>query len=81
MIVLTSFPPLIGFTTIATLCGFAYGWKAITFVGPASVVGSAIVFVVLRLLFRKRVRSWTNENEKWKALETVIVSHSKSENI
>ena len=73
-VVITSFPPMIGFTTLATLCGFAYGLKGFAIVGPGAIVGSAIVFVVLRLVFRKRVRRWTSENEKWMALETVIVS-------
>ena len=73
-VVITSFPPMIGFTTLATLCGFAYGLKGFAIVGPGAIVGSAIVFVVLRLVFRKRVRRWTSENEKWMALEAVIVS-------
>lgn len=73
-VVITSFPPMIGFTTLATLCGFAYGLKGFAIVGPGAIVGSAIVFVVLRLIFRKRVRRWTSENEKWMALEAVIVS-------
>ena len=65
---------MIGFTTLATLCGFAYGLKGFAIVGPGAIVGSAIVFIVLRLIFRKRVRRWTSENEKWMALEAVIVS-------
>lgn len=39
-----------------------------------SVLGSALVFVVLRLLFSRRLRKWSSSNEKWQALESVVVS-------
>lgn len=39
-----------------------------------SVLGSSITFVVLRFLFSKRLREWSATNEKWTALETVVVS-------
>lgn len=71
--VLISFPPCIGHTTTVTLCGFAYGMKGFYIAAAGSVLGSAIVFVVLRLLFSKRLRSWSSSNEKWQALEAVIV--------
>lgn len=74
--VLISFPPCIGHTTTVTLCGFAYGMKGFYIAAAGSVLGSAIVFVVLRLLFSKRLRSWSSSNEKWQALEAVIVRSS-----
>lgn len=73
-IVFISFPPLVGHTTLVTLCGFAYGMKGFYIASSASVVGSALVFVVLRFLFSHRLRQWSTRNEKWQALEAVVVS-------
>lgn len=61
------------YTTVISLCGFAYGLKGFLIAGPAAMIGSALTFVILRLLFRKKLRAWTSKNEKWQALETVIV--------
>ncbi|KAF9534820.1 Golgi apparatus membrane protein TVP38 [Crepidotus variabilis] len=71
-IVIISFPPLVGHTTLSTLAGFAYGMKGFFISAVASIVGSALAFVVLRLLFKQRLRAWANQNEKWKALESVV---------
>ncbi|KAF8076288.1 Golgi apparatus membrane protein TVP38 [Lyophyllum atratum] len=71
-IVLISFPPLIGHTTLVTLCGFAYGMKGFFIAASASVVGAAFAFVVLRFFFSQRLRQWSDHNEKWQALESVI---------
>lgn len=73
-IVFISFPPLVGHTTLVTLCGFAYGMKGFYIASSASVVGSALVFVVLRFLLSHRLRQWSTRNEKWQALEAVVVS-------
>ena len=73
-VVIASFPPLVGYSTCVTLCGFAYGVKGFFIAGPSAVAGSAIVFITLRLAFRKRIRKWALHNEKWQALEAVIVS-------
>lgn len=72
--VITSFPPLVGFSTTVSICGFAYGVHGFLLAGPAAVIGSAIVFVVLRFFFLGRVQQLTNKNEKWRAFESVIVS-------
>ncbi|KAJ8523462.1 hypothetical protein ONZ45_g57 [Pleurotus djamor] len=71
-LVLVSFPPMIGHTTLVTLCGFAYGMKGFYIAASASVFGSALVFSVLRLLFSKRLRQWSSKNAKWQALESVV---------
>ena len=63
-----------GYFTLVTLCGFAYGLGGFAIAGSAAVIGSAFVFIVLRLLFKKRLQAMTSKNEKWKALEAVIVS-------
>lgn len=71
---IVSIPPMIGHTTLLNLCGFAYGMKGFLIAAPASLVASTIVFVALRYLFSGIVRSWSEKNETWKALEAVIVS-------
>lgn len=63
-----------GHTTIVTLCGFAYGMKGFFLALAGSVVGAALAFVTLRFLFSKRLRKWSATNDKWTALETVVVS-------
>ncbi|KDQ64854.1 hypothetical protein JAAARDRAFT_28501 [Jaapia argillacea MUCL 33604] len=72
VMVLVCFPPFVGFTTAVTLCGFAYGMKGAFVAAPAALLGSAIVFVTLRFLFKKKLRQWSATNEKWQALEAVI---------
>lgn len=71
--VLVSFPPMIGHTTLVTLCGFAYGMKGFYIASTASVFGSALSFTILRLLFSKRLREWSGKSDKWQALESVVV--------
>ncbi|KAF8640059.1 hypothetical protein AX17_001301 [Amanita inopinata Kibby_2008] len=66
-----SFPPLVGHTTLVTLCGFAYGMKGFYIASSASVVGSAAAFIFLRFIFSQRLRQWST-NEKWQALEEVV---------
>ncbi|PCH41266.1 hypothetical protein WOLCODRAFT_137281 [Wolfiporia cocos MD-104 SS10] len=73
-IVVISFPPCIGHTTLITLCGYAYGMKGFPIAAVASLLGSALAFVVLRFLFRGRLRRWSASNEKWQALETVVAA-------
>jgi uncharacterized membrane protein YdjX (TVP38/TMEM64 family) len=67
---------MIGHTAMLNLCGFTYGIKGFLVAGPASLVASAVVFIVLRYLFGDLLRSWSKKNETWQALETVIVSIS-----
>jgi hypothetical protein len=71
---IASIPPMIGHTTLLNLCGFTYGMKGFLIAAPASLVASTIVFVALRYFFSGVVRSWSEKNEIWKALEAVIVS-------
>ncbi|KAF8221720.1 Golgi apparatus membrane protein TVP38 [Tricholoma matsutake] len=71
-IVVASFPPLVGHTTLVTLCGFAYGMKGFYIAASASVIGASLVFVVLRSLFSHRLHLWATQNDKWQALEAVV---------
>lgn len=72
--VLISFPPFIGHSMLMNLCGFTYGMQGFIPAAISTVGGSALAFVVLRSLFSDRLRKWTTTNEKWGALEAVIVS-------
>lgn len=74
VLVIVSFPPFVGHTTLVTLCGFAYGMKGFYIAASASMLGSALAFVVLRFLFSHRLRKWSSQNDKWQALEAVVVS-------
>ncbi|KAI0722878.1 Golgi apparatus membrane protein TVP38 [Earliella scabrosa] len=69
-----SFPPAVGHTTLITLCGYAYGMKGFPIAAGGSLLGSAFTFVVLRFLFSRRLRKWSQTSEKWQALETVIAA-------
>ena len=71
--VIISIPPMIGHTTMLHVCGFAYGLKGFPLAAAASVIGSSAVFLALRFLFGKKLRAWSSSNDKWQALETVIV--------
>ncbi|KAG9317565.1 hypothetical protein JVU11DRAFT_1772 [Chiua virens] len=74
-IVLISFPPFIGHTTLLNLCGFTYGMQGFIPAAISTVGGSALVFILLRSLLNDRLRRWAATNEKWRALEAVI--HAK----
>ncbi|KAG2348793.1 Golgi apparatus membrane protein TVP38 [Suillus weaverae] len=74
VMIAASFPPFIGHITLLNLFGFTYGLRGFFPAAFASLAGSAIVFVTLRIMFSKRLHSWTSTNEKWQALETVIRS-------
>ena len=57
---------------ILNLCGFTYGINGFLVAALASLVASAVVFVILRYLFGLSLRSWSEKNETWKAVEAVI---------
>jgi hypothetical protein len=61
----------LGHTTCLVLVGFAYGLRGFFLAAGASTFAAA---VVLRLLFRSQLRAWSAGNEKWQALESVVVS-------
>jgi uncharacterized membrane protein YdjX (TVP38/TMEM64 family) len=71
--VVLSYPPLAGHSTFVTLCGYTYGMKGFWIAAIASSLGSAIVFSTMRFFFSKRLHKWASDNEKWSALDTVIV--------
>jgi len=72
VIAITSFPPLIGWSTTVTVCGFAYGLDGWYVASIGALFGAAMSFTVLRLMFRERIRAWARQNPRWTALENVI---------
>ncbi len=74
-LVIICFPPLIGHTTVNSICGFAFGMKGFLIALPAAIIGSSLAFLLLRALFRRRVKTWTKRSKKWQAMEQVIVCH------
>jgi len=75
VIILCSIPPLIGFSTMMTVVGFAWGVRGWLIAAPLAILGSTISFIILRYLFSHRVRKWTTSNEKWTAMEDVVRHH------
>jgi len=69
---IASFPPMIGHTSMLNLCGFTYGINGFVVAAFSSLVASAVVFVVLRYLFGEELRSWSERNETWRAVEAVV---------
>lgn len=63
---------MIGFTTTATLCGFVFGLWGYLIAAPATYLGSAVAFIVLRMAFRQRIRAWANDSPNWRALGAVM---------
>ncbi|EPT02745.1 hypothetical protein FOMPIDRAFT_1143170 [Fomitopsis schrenkii] len=74
VLVVISFPPCMGHSTICTLCGFAYGMRGFPLAACGTLLGASICFVVLRFLFSRRLHEWSASNEKWQALETVVAA-------
>jgi len=72
ILVLSSFPPLVGHSTCLSLCGFAYGLQGFFIAAPAAIIGSALSFVILRKLFKARISKWSRQNKKWTAMEEVV---------
>lgn len=58
------------------MCGFAWGLQGILYAGSGTLLGAAVVFIVLRLTFKERLRALSKGNQKWQALETVVVGRS-----
>jgi hypothetical protein len=47
--------------------------KGFAIAAIASSVGSTLVFLMFRMLFSRRLHRWSAANEKWQALESVVV--------
>lgn len=75
LIFISAFPPLIGYSTCATLCGFVYGvGEGWLILASASIVGSTCSFVVSRLVLRKYVERLVANDRRFAAL-TLTIKH------
>lgn len=72
--VVVSFPPFIGHGPILHLFGFTYGMWGFFPAAFGTLLASVVVFATLRMMFGKKPRMLTSTNERWRALEAVIVS-------
>lgn len=69
---IASFPPVIGYGTITTLCGFTYGWFwGWILASLGCLCGSAISFIVLRKNLA-RFQHWLTKQPKFAALRQAV---------
>lgn len=74
--VISSVPPLVGFTTLISVCGFAWGIKGFLLACPATFLGAGFSFLLLRFVFKSRLKRLSETNDRWRALEEVVVRRS-----
>lgn len=73
LIFIVSFPPLIGYSTLLSLSGFVYGFPAgWPIVASASLVGSAVAFVVSRYVMQGYVSRLMEHDKRFAALALTI---------
>ncbi|SCV03693.1 LAMI_0H10198g1_1 [Lachancea mirantina] len=74
LLYLVSFPPLIGFSSLATCVGLTYGISAkgfvTLFIGTAS--GSISAFVVFKTLLKSQAEKLVRMNSKFEALTSIL---------
>jgi len=71
----TAFPPLIGYSTCATIAGFVYGvWEGWLILATATVAGSTCSFVLSRTVLRKWVERLIANDKRFAAF-TLILKH------
>lgn len=72
--VLSSHPPLFGFSGSMTLMGFAYGvWPGFLVASLASLAGAAIAFLSVRTFFLEWMRKFgSGKNKQWQAFGHVM---------
>lgn len=68
LITVISFPPLIGYSALCSLCGMMYGFYGWFLVVFSTVIGSLISFLACKYLFKDYANRLANSNEKFAAL-------------
>lgn len=73
-IIVVSFPPLIGLSTLCELAGMAYGVSLKTWiiVSTSTVVGSAVSFVVFRYILQKKSQQLLKKSRFFAAVANVL---------
>lgn len=74
LITIISFPPLIGYSALASLCGMMYGFKGWIFLVLFTVVGSLLSFLACRYLFKDYALRLARSNQKFAALTQTMES-------
>lgn len=73
LLVLVSFPPLIGYSALSSLCGMIYGfpmgWPFLTL---ATLIGSGLSFVTFRYFLSGYAKRMATENGKFAALTRAL---------
>lgn len=73
LVVLTSIPPLVGYSTVSTLAGFVYGFPAgWPVVAAGCVVGSEIAFLASRTILSAHVHRLVGRDHRFLALSQVL---------
>ena len=70
---ITAFPPLVGYSTSITLCGFIYGvWPGWPIAATANVAGSTCAFLVCRYYLRDWTERKIAHDKRFQALALVL---------
>lgn len=73
IIILTAFPPMIGYSTCGTTAGFVYGvWEGWLILASATVAGSFLSFIVSRTILRKYVERLMQHDKRFAALTLTL---------
>ncbi|KAJ9355804.1 hypothetical protein DTO027B9_3958 [Paecilomyces variotii] len=68
-----SFPPLVGWSTLGTICGFVFGiWKGWLIYMTATVVGSTCSFIVSRTVLSGFVKRLMEHDKRFAALALTL---------
>ncbi|KAK2768586.1 Tlg2-vesicle protein [Arachnomyces sp. PD_36] len=72
-VVIVSFPPLIGWSTMGTISGYLFGvWKGWAIFASASVVGSFCSFILSRTVLRSFVQRLMEKDTRFAALSLTL---------
>lgn len=72
LIVLISFPPLIGYSLLSSMCGMMYGFWGWPLLASATILGSLLSFLACRYVFHDYAQRLASSNEKFAALTSTM---------
>ncbi|KAF2278134.1 uncharacterized protein EI97DRAFT_431394 [Westerdykella ornata] len=73
LIFVVSFPPLLGYSTLLTICGFVFGFPNGWFIAAsASVVGSTVSFILSRSVLKNMVHRLVAHDTRFAALALTL---------
>ncbi|KAF2756777.1 hypothetical protein EJ05DRAFT_77334 [Pseudovirgaria hyperparasitica] len=73
LIIIVSFPPMIGYSTLLTISGFVYGFPNGWYIAAsATVVGSTIAFIASRSVLKKYVDRFVAHDKRFNALALTL---------